>query len=73
MKLRDVKMSDLDKQVDFYVLSQRNVKELFSSANILFSSQPILANNAVSVWYRKAFEFGEKRRRHCGRQRPLDG
>lgn len=60
VKLRDVKVSDLDKQVDFYLLSQRNVKELFSSANILFSSQPILANNAVSPWYRKAFELGEK-------------
>jgi hypothetical protein len=61
VKLRDVKAADLDKQVEFYVLAQRNVKELFSSANIIFSSQPILANNAVSPWYRRAFEFGHKR------------
>jgi hypothetical protein len=61
VKLRDVKVSDLDKQVDFYLFSQRNVMELFSSANILFSSQPILYNNAVSAWYRKAFGLNEER------------
>jgi hypothetical protein len=59
VKMRDVKLSDLDKQVDFYVLSQRNVKELFSSANIIFGTQPLLAHNAVSAWYRKAFELSE--------------
>lgn len=60
VKMRDLTMSVLDKQVDFYLQSQRNVTELFSSANILLSSQPLLAENVLSASYRSAFEFGEK-------------
>jgi lysophospholipase L1-like esterase len=58
IKLRGVKVAGLDKQVDFYLQAQLNVKELFSSANVIYSSQPLLHNNAISIWYRKAYELG---------------
>lgn len=57
IKLRDLKFSELDKQVEFYLLAQQNVKELFSSANIIYGSQPYLFDSAVSPSYRKAFDL----------------
>ena len=57
IKLRDLTISVLDKQVDFYVRSEQNVKELFSAANVLFSTQPHLHDDAVSPFYRKAFDL----------------
>ena len=57
IKMRDLKFSILDKQVEFYLLAQQNVKELFSSASVIFSSQPLLHDNAVSPSYRKAFDL----------------
>jgi len=56
-RMRDLTIGDLDKQVKFYLLAQQNVKKMFDSANILFSSQPLLHNNAISPWYRKAFRL----------------
>lgn len=57
IKLRGLTMAELDKQVDFYIRAQQNVKELFSSAHVIFSSQPLLHNNAVTPVYRKAFDL----------------
>lgn len=57
IKLRGLTFSGLDKQVEFYLLAQQNVKELFSTASILFSSQPLLYDNAISSSYRKAFDL----------------
>jgi lysophospholipase L1-like esterase len=56
IKLRDLTLAELDRQVDFYVQAQDGVKELFSNANVLFSTQPVLHNNAISPAYRKAFD-----------------
>ena len=58
IKLHGVTFAGLDKQVDFYLQAQQNIKELFSSANVIYSSQPLLHNNAISQWYRKAYELG---------------
>ena len=57
MKLRGLKFADIDRQVDFYLQAQRNMMDLFSSANILLSSQPLLHQNAVTPNYREAFAF----------------
>jgi len=57
IKLRGLTMAELDKQVDFYIAAQQNVKELFSSAHVIFSSQPLLHDNAISPFYRKAFDL----------------
>lgn len=56
----DIKMSNntvrgLDKQVRFYLDAQRNVKDLFSDANVLFSTQPLMYGNALGDSYRDAF------------------
>ena len=57
MKLRGLKFADIDRQVDFYLQAQRNMMDLFSSANILLSSQPLLHENVVTSNFRKAFAF----------------
>jgi hypothetical protein len=57
IKSRGLTFGELDEQVDFYVRSQENVKELFFKANILFSTQPVLSDNAITPWYRKAFDL----------------
>jgi hypothetical protein len=56
-RMRGLTIGDLDKQVEFYLLAQQNVRKLFDSANILYSSQPLLHNNAISPWYRKAYRL----------------
>jgi hypothetical protein len=56
VKLRGLKIGGLDTQVDFYLLAEQNVKDLFSSSNILFSTQPLL-RPAGSPWYRRAFRL----------------
>lgn len=56
IKMRNVKMGGLDEQVGFYLLAEQNVKELFASGNVIFSSQPYLYDNAISPLYRKAFD-----------------
>src|SRR5262249_52638892 len=58
VKLQGVRVGDVDKQVDFYLQAEQSVKELFSSANILFSSQPHLHNNPITPWFRKAYRLG---------------
>lgn len=57
IKMRNLTMKVLDEQLKFYLLAEQNVKELFSTANVLLSSQPYYYNNAISPWYRKAFDF----------------
>ena len=57
MKLRGLKFADMDRQADFYIQAQRNMVDLFSSANILLSSQPLLHENVVASNFRKAFAF----------------
>lgn len=57
IKLRGVTFGDLDRQLTFYLQAEQNVKELFSRANILFTTQPLLHRNPVSPWYRKAFSL----------------
>ncbi|MFZ0693967.1 MAG: SGNH/GDSL hydrolase family protein, partial [Alphaproteobacteria bacterium] len=55
IKMRGLKMADLDKQIDFYLLAQENVMNLFSSAKIIYSTQPQMFDNAVAPNYRKAY------------------
>jgi hypothetical protein len=57
MKLRGLTFADIDRQADFYLQAQRNMMDLFSSANILLSSQPLLHENVVAPNFRKAFAF----------------
>lgn len=57
VKLSGVTFSELDRQLTFYLQAERNVKELFSRANILFATQPLLYRNPVSPWYRPAFRL----------------
>lgn len=57
IKLSGVTFSELDRQLTFYLRAERNVKELFSRANILFATQPLLYRNPVSPWYRPAFRL----------------
>lgn len=57
IKLRGVTFADLDRQLTFYLQTEGNVKELFSRANILFSTQPLLYRNPVSPWYRRAYRL----------------
>jgi hypothetical protein len=61
MKLRGLRIADVDRQVDFYLQAQRNMVTLFSSANILLSSEPLLHENVVTDAYRKAFDFSHSR------------
>jgi hypothetical protein len=55
MKLRGLRIADVDRQVDFYLQAQRNILDSFSSANVLLSSQPLLHDNVVTENFRKAF------------------
>lgn len=48
-------IAGLDKQVSFYLLAQNNVRQLFSDANILFSSQPLMFDNALGSGYRTLY------------------
>jgi hypothetical protein len=57
IKLRGVTFSELDRQVAFYRQAESGVKDLFSRANILFATQPLLYRNPVSPWYRRAFRL----------------
>jgi lysophospholipase L1-like esterase len=52
-RIAGTKVGDLDKQLDFYLLAQRNIKDLFASTNVLYSTQPLLFD--LSRWYRRAF------------------
>jgi hypothetical protein len=57
IKMRDVTFDSLDRQVTFYLQSERSAKDIFARANVLFSTQPLLQRNQVSPWYRKAFRL----------------
>lgn len=57
IKMRGLTMRDLDKQVDFYIQAQMNVKQMFGGANVLFSTQPFLHDNAISPLYRRAYDL----------------
>ena len=56
-RMRGLTFGDVDKQVTFYLLAQQNLKNMFGATNVLFTSQPLLHNNAISLWYRKAFRL----------------
>jgi hypothetical protein len=58
-RMSGIKVGDLDKQMAFYLQAQQSVKDLLSAPNVLYSSQPLLHNNAVSTAYRKAYSLGE--------------
>jgi len=57
VKMRGLTMRDLDRQVEFYLQAQNNVRQLFSGSNVLFSTQPFLHDNALSPWYRRAYDL----------------
>jgi lysophospholipase L1-like esterase len=57
IKLRGLRIADLDRQVEFYLQAHRNMVDLFSSANVLLSTEPLLHNNLVTDTYRAAFDF----------------
>ena len=58
IKMAGLTMAEEDRQIEFYLQSQRNVLELFHRANVLFSTQPQLYDNAVANSYRAAFRPG---------------
>ncbi|HVZ23109.1 MAG TPA: SGNH/GDSL hydrolase family protein [Vicinamibacterales bacterium] len=55
IKMAHLDVSSQEKQVDFYLQAERNIVALFSHANILMSTQPVMFDNAVTKTYRKAF------------------
>jgi len=55
IKLAGVTAAVQDAQVSFYLQSQRNIMNLFGRANVLFSTQPLLWDNAITPAYRTAF------------------
>ena len=57
IKLSGVTFRDLDRQLAFYLQAESSVKELFSRANVLFATQPLLYRNPVSPWYRRAYRL----------------
>jgi lysophospholipase L1-like esterase len=71
MKLRGLKVADLDRQVDFYLQAQRNMVTLFSSANVLLSSEPLLRDNGVTETYRRAFDFSRSEAEMASSKRQL--
>jgi hypothetical protein len=71
MKLRGVTVADVDRQVDFYLQAQGNIVALFSSANVLLSSEPLLHENVVTDAYRKAFDFSHSPTEREGAKRRL--
>jgi len=50
-------ISELNKQLDFYILAQKNIKELFSNSNIILGTQPLMYDNAISTNYRNYFDL----------------
>lgn len=56
IKMKGVTFKGLDEQVAFYLQAQLAVKESFSSANLIFSSQPYLYGSAASEHYRTAYD-----------------
>src|SRR5262249_38064107 len=42
LKFGGLTLSEQDRQLDFYIQSQRNVLALFSRANVVLSSQPLM-------------------------------
>jgi len=59
LKLGGLKFSEQDTQLEFYIQAQRNVLALFSRANVILSTQPLMWGNAISEAYRPAFGPGE--------------
>jgi hypothetical protein len=54
IKMRGLKISEEDKQVDFYLQAERNVLALFQHANVVFGTQPYYYNTPTAS-YRSAF------------------
>ena len=64
IKMENLRVSDQDRQLDFYLQAQRNVLGLFHRANVILSTQPLMYDNAISPAYRTTFDprgNGEKR------------
>jgi lysophospholipase L1-like esterase len=59
IRLRGLKVADLDRQLAFYLQAKRNIVDLFSSANVLLSTEPLLHDNKVADAYRAAFDFSQ--------------
>jgi hypothetical protein len=55
IKLAGITAAVQDRQVAFYLQAERNILALFQHANVLLSTQPMLADNAASPAYRRAF------------------
>jgi hypothetical protein len=58
IKVAGLTIAEEDRQVEFYLHSQLNVMELFHRANVVFSTQPQLYDNAVAASYRAALRPG---------------
>lgn len=58
IKMAGLTFKEQDKQLGFYLQAQRNVLSLFSRANVILSSQPVMGDNVISPFYRKAFSPG---------------
>ena len=58
IKLANLTFSAQDEQLAFYLQSERAVLALFSKANVLMSTQPVMYGNAIGLAYRKAFAPG---------------
>jgi len=58
IKLANLTFSAQDQQLAFYLQSERDVLALFSKANVVMSTQPVMYDNALGLAYRKAFAPG---------------
>ena len=72
VKVANLTMAEQDRQVEFYLQSQRNVLDLFHRANVLFSTQPMLYENAITGSYREAFRPGATEAAHTRLKDELD-
>lgn len=61
IKMAGLTFKEQDKQIGFYLQSERNVLALFSRSNVILSSQPVMGDNVISPAYRKAFSPGGKK------------
>jgi hypothetical protein len=56
IKMEKLTFAAQDRQMTFYLQSERNVLALFPRANVILSSQPLMYDNAISPAYRPAFD-----------------
>lgn len=55
LKVAGLTIAEQDRQIEFYLQSQRNMLALFHRSNVILSTQPQLYDNAVAASYRAAF------------------